>query len=67
MLGSLTQNENLKIRCFKISQENTGGNSLISDVSECDVQQLEIVIQQAKKKISPLGPRKMTSRTEQKE
>ena len=39
---------------------------MISDVTEYAVQQLEIVIQLAKKKISPLGPEKMTSRTAQK-
>lgn len=51
---------------FKISQENTGGNRWISDVSEYAVQQLEIVTQLAKKKISLPGPEKMTSHTEQK-
>lgn len=65
MLGSWKQNEK-KILHFKISPENTGGNSLISDVSEYAVQQLEIVIQLAKKKISLLGPEKKTSHTAQK-
>lgn len=58
--------EKKSIPCFKISQENTRGNGWFSDVSEYAVQQLEIVIQPAKKKISQLGPGKMTSHTEQK-
>lgn len=67
MLGSTKQNGKKKsIPCFKISQENTCGNGWFSDVSECAVQQREIVIQPAKKKISQLGLGKMTSHTEQK-
>jgi hypothetical protein len=52
--------------CFQIYRKIAGGNSLISDVSEYAVQQLEIIIQLEERKIFQLGPEKMTIHRAQK-